>query len=114
MKPILVQLSAKRWYIVSGVRVVEPSSSSCGPYNSVRFFHKADNDLARKLIAQIDALKTTSSRVRALLAGSGNAKPGISPIDLSTWTYARSVPQGTMELWLASKGTSCQSNVSRT
>lgn len=109
LKPILVQLSAKRWYIVSGVRFVEPSSSSCGPYNSVRFFHKADNDLAEKLIAQISTLKPTSSSVRALLAGTGNTKPGISPIDLSTWRYARSVPQGTVELWLASKGTSCQS-----
>ncbi len=109
LKPILFQLSAKRWYIVSGVRVVEPSSRSCGQYNSVRFFHKADIDLSNKLIAQINALKPTSSSVRALLAGSGNAKPGISPIDLSSWTYARSVPQGTVELWLASKGTSCQS-----
>jgi hypothetical protein len=109
LKPILIQLSAKRWYIVSGVRVVEPSSRSCGPFNSVRFFHKADNELAGKLIAQIAALTTTSSSVRTLLSGSGNTKPGISPIDLSEWKYARSVPQGTVELWLASKGTSCQS-----
>ena len=43
LRPILIQLSAKRWYIVSGVRVVEPSSSSCGAYNSVRFFHQADS-----------------------------------------------------------------------
>lgn len=114
LKPILTQLSAKRWYIVSGVRFVEPTSRSCGPYNSVRFFHKADNDLAEKLIDQINALKTTSSSVRALLAGSGNTKPGITPIDLSTWRYARSVPQGTVELWLASKGATCQSAVGPT
>ena len=114
LRPILIQLSAKRWYIVSGVRVVEPSSSSCGAYNSVRFFHQADSELARQLIAQIETLKTRSSPVRALLAGSGNTKPGFSPIDLSTWRYARSVPQGTVELWLASKGTSCQAAAGRT
>lgn len=114
LRPILIQLSAKRWYIVSGVRVVEPSSSSCGAYNSVRFFHQADSDLARQLIAQIETLKTRSAPVRALLAGSGNTKPGFSPIDLSTWRYARSVPQGTVELWLASKGTSCQAAAGRT
>lgn len=114
LRPILIQLSAKRWYIVSGVRIVEPSSSSCGAYNSVRFFHQADSDLAGKLIAQIEALQTRSTPVRALLAGSGNTKPGISPVDLSTWRFSRSVPQGTVELWLASKGSRCQSAVGRT
>ncbi len=114
LEPLMQQLSAKRWYIVSGARLVKPSSSSCGPFNSVRFFHKDDNELAGKLIAQIDALKPSSSPVRALLAGTGNTKPGLSPIDLSTWRYARSVPQGTMELWLASKGTSCQPPEGRT
>lgn len=114
LRPILIQLSAKRWYIVSGVRIVEPSSSSCGTYNSVRFFHQADSGLAGKLIAQIEALQTRSTPVRALLAGSGNTKPGISPVDLSTWRFSRSVPQGTVELWLASKGSRCQSAVGRT
>ena len=80
----------------------------------MRFFHQADSELARQLIAQIETLKTRSSPVRALLAGSGNTKPGFSPIDLSTWMYARSVPQGTVELWLASKGTSCQAAAGRT
>ncbi|WP_159819779.1 hypothetical protein [Cyanobium sp. Copco_Reservoir_LC18] len=113
LEPLLLQLSDKRWYIVSGVRVVEPSASSCGPYNSVRFFHRGDIDLARKLIAQIETLKPASAPVAALLAGSGNTKPGITPIDLSAWTYARSVPAGSMELWLASKGSRCQAAVSR-
>lgn len=112
LEPLLLQHSAKRWYIVSGVRLVEPSARSCGQYNSVRFFHKGDIDLAKKLIAQIDTLKPPATPVRALVEGSGNTKPGILPIDLSTWKYARSVPQGTVELWLASKGTSCQSAVS--
>ncbi len=114
LEPLLLQLSAKRWYIVSGVRVVEPSAGSCGQYNSVRFFHRADTDLARKLITQIDSLKTAASPVHPLLAGSGNTKPGISPIDLSGWKFSRSVPQGTVELWLASKGNSCQSSVGST
>jgi hypothetical protein len=114
LEPLLLQLSAKRWYIVSGVRVVEPSAASCGQYSSVRFFHRADNDLAKKLITQIDSLKPASSPVHLLLAGSDNTKPGISAIDLSTWTYARSVPQGTVELWLVSKGNSCQSSMGST
>jgi hypothetical protein len=114
LEPLLLQLSAKRWYIVSGVRVVEPSAGSCGQYNSVRFFHRADSDLARKLITQIDSLKTAATPVHPLLAGSGNTKPGISPIDLSGWKFSRSVPQGTVELWLASKGNSCQSSVGST
>ncbi|MEA5442290.1 hypothetical protein [Cyanobium gracile] len=109
LEPLLLQLSAKRWYIVSGVRIVEPSARSCGQYNSVRFFHKGDIDLAKKLIAQIDTLKPSATPVRALVEGSGNTRPGILPIDLSTWKYSRSVPQGTVELWLASKGSSCQS-----
>jgi hypothetical protein len=94
-KPIRIQLTAKRGYIASGVRFGEPSSSSCGPYNSVHFFHRADNDndLAGKLIAQINALKETSSAVRALLAGSCHTMPGLSPIDMSTWTYARCIPR---------------------
>lgn len=114
LEPLLLQLSAKRWYIVSGVRLVEPSTRNCGQYNSVRFFHKGDIDLARKLIAQIDTLKPPSTPVSALVEGSGNTRPGILPIDLSTWTYARSVPQGTVELWLAAKGNSCQSAVGST
>jgi len=116
LEPLLRQLSAKRWYIVSGVRLLEPSARSCGQYNSVRFFHKADIDLATKLIAQINTLKPSSSSsppVSALVEGSGNTKPGIIPIDLSAWKYSRSVPQGTVELWLASKGNSCQSAASR-
>ena len=114
VEPLLRQLSAKRWYIVSGVRLVEPSARSCGQYNSVSFFHKADIDLAKKLIAQIETLKPPSTPISALIKGSGNTRPGIIPIDLSTWKYSRSVPQGSVELWLASKGNSCQSTVSST
>lgn len=89
LEPLLRQLSAKRRYIVSGVRLVEPSARSCGQYNSVRFFHKADIDLAKKLIAQIETLKPPSTPVSSLVEGSGHTRPGIMPIDLSTWTYSR-------------------------
>jgi hypothetical protein len=113
LEPLLLELSAKRWYIVSGVRVVEPTARSCGPVNSVRFFHRSDSDLARKLIAQIGNFQRASQPVRSLVAGSGNPTPGITPIDLSAWTFSRSVPQRTMELWLVSKGASCQAAAGR-
>lgn len=109
LESLLKFLSQNKWYIVSGTRVVEPSAESCGEYNSVRFFHESDRERAEELISLINSSKLRfSADIQKLVSGTNNTKEGLTPIGLQGWRFSSSVPERSLELWLAAKGKECK------
>ncbi len=100
------KLSKENWYIAPGTKVVKPTEPSCAEYSSVRYFHDDDHQLAEDLKKQtIKELIETDNLGKLTQIKN---KDLVKLINLSTWTYAKSVPNKTLELWLATEGKTCE------
>lgn len=109
------QLSKKRWFVVAGIRVVPSDNRACGKYNSIRYFHRSDQALAKDLQKALESFKKTRPKettLQTLLRGEANTMPNIQLSDLSSWTFSKHVPNQSLELWLVREGKRCAINTS--
>lgn len=100
-----IQLADKHWYIAPGTKIVKPTDRSCVEYSSVRFFHADDKLLANDL--RKDTINVLNGSNIRLTSPQSSDKKIIGLIDLSDWSYAKSVPKKTLELWFTTEGTNC-------
>ncbi|MFN6355889.1 MAG: hypothetical protein ACK4ZO_07925 [Cyanobacteriota bacterium] len=115
LQAIKEQLSKERWFVVAGIRVVPSDTRACGTYNSIRYFHRSDQNLAKELRQTLESFKKqwpTDKNIQTLLRGEGNTIPNIQISDLSKWTFAKHVPKASLELWLVRDGKRCASKTS--
>jgi hypothetical protein len=90
------------YFVERTLRHVPSNDKACAASSQVKFFHKADRELAGNLVAaantNIDAQRRTDWSI--------DASTGLT--DLSKWSLAAKVPRGRLELWLISEGPSCR------
>lgn len=99
METLKATLEEQEWFVTDKIELVRPDAFNCAVSSDIRFFHEADEQLARDLKQRLAAesiadLKPYTDALRL--------------IDLSNWSQADLVPERQLELWIVTQGETCR------